>query len=285
MDGVTVAWRLEVHHSTTYRYAGEVESSYNEARLTPITGPRQTVLSSSIDVSPRVTPFRYSDAFGTTVHSFDLHQPHDHLTVVGNSHTETSAPQPIVNQLGWKELHSDRCRDRFFEYLQLTRLVDVDDSMQSAIDGVRAAEAPFDAANAIFAHVREHLTYVTGSTAVSTTATDAYAAGAGVCQDFAHISLALLRSVGIPSRYVSGYVHNRPDARIGESVRGESHAWVDVWTGDWWGYDPTGDVAVGERHVVVAHGRDYKDVAPLKGVYAGAALDKLEVSVELIRRA
>lgn len=280
-----MAWRLEVHHSTTYRYAGQVESSYNEARLTPVTGPRQTVLSSSIEVSPRVTPFRYTDAFGTTVHSFDLHQPHDHLTVIGNSHTETSAPQPIVNQLGWKELHSDRCRDRYFEYLQPSALVDTNDEMLAAIDDVRDADGPFEAANAIFDLVRGRLTYESGSTVVSTTATDAFSSEHGVCQDFAHVSLALLRSVGIPARYVSGYVHNRPDARLGESVRGESHAWVDVWTGDWWGYDPTGDVAVGERHVVVATGRDYRDVAPLKGVYAGAALDKLEVSVELIRRA
>ena len=96
MDRVTVSWRIEVHHATTYHYSGNVESSYNEARLTPKTGPRQTVLSSSIEVNPRVTPFRYTDAFGTTVNSFDLHQPHNLLTVVGNSHTETSAPQPIV---------------------------------------------------------------------------------------------------------------------------------------------------------------------------------------------
>lgn len=280
-----MSWRVEVHHSTTYRYTGNVESSYNEARLTPVTGPRQTVLSSSIEVSPRVTPFRYTDAFGTTVHSFDLHQPHDHLTVVGNSHTETSPPVAIVNQLGWKELHSDRCRDRYFEYLQLTPLVNVDDTMSNALVGIEAAEDPFAAANAIFDLVRSTLTYRSGSTAVSTRASDAFTAGNGVCQDFAHVSLALLRAVGIPARYVSGYVHNRPEARLGETVRGESHAWVDVWTGDWWGYDPTGDIAVGERHVVVASGRDYKDVAPVKGVYAGASLDKLDVSVELIRRA
>lgn len=280
-----MAWRLEVHHATTYRYAGEVESSYNEARLTPVTGPRQTVLSASIDVSPRVTPFRYTDAFGTTVHSFDLHQPHDHLTVIGNSHTETSTPPPIVNQLGWAELHSDRCKDRYFEYLQPTRLVDLNDAMLTEIEQLRALSSPFEAAQAIFDLVRGRLVYTSGATAVSTTAADAFEAGRGVCQDFAHISLSLLRALGIPARYVSGYVHNRPDARLGESVVGESHAWVDAWTGDWWGYDPTGDVAVGERHVVVATGRDYKDVAPLKGVYAGAALDKLEVSVELIRRA
>lgn len=280
-----MSWRLEVHHSTTYRYAGEVVSSYNEARLTPITGPRQHVLSSSLEVSPRVVPFRYIDAFGTNVHSFDLHQPHDHLTVVGHSVTETSPPSPIFNQLGWKELRSDRARDRYFEYLSLTPLVDVNDELLAAIPDAGAIDDPMAAASAVFNAVRDRITYTPGATMVSTTATDAYAAGRGVCQDFVHVSLAMLRTLGIPARYVSGYVHNRPDAMLGETVRGESHAWVEVWTGDWWGYDPTGDVAVGERHVVIATGRDYTDVAPLKGVYAGAALDKLEVSVELIRRA
>ncbi len=280
-----MAWRLEVHHSTTYRYAGNVQESYNEARLTPMTGPRQTVLSSSLEVTPRVTPYRYTDAFGTTVHSFDLHQPHDHLTVMGHSVTETSPPAPIFNQLGWKELRSDRAKERYFEFLTLTRLVDIDDPMRGVLEEALSHDDPTEAANAVFGLVRKQLTYVPGATAVSTTATDAFNAGNGVCQDFVHVSLALLRSMGIPARYVSGYVHNRPDALLGESVRGESHAWVDVWTGDWWGYDPTGDVAVGERHVVIATGRDYKDVTPIKGVYAGAALEKLDVSVELIRRA
>jgi transglutaminase-like putative cysteine protease len=280
-----MSWRVEVHHATTYRYAGVVEENYNEARLTPVTGPRQTVLSSSLEVSPRVTPFRYVDAFGTTVHSFDLHQPHDHLIVIGHSVTETAPPSAPVNQLGWRDLRSDRVKERFFDYLTLTPLVDVDGMMQHPIIEAQKFDDPVDAANFIFDYVRNQLTYVPGATAVSTTASDAFNAGNGVCQDFVHVSLALLRSVGIPSRYVSGYVHTRPDALLGATVRGESHAWVDVWTGDWWGFDPTGDVAVGERHVVIAKGRDYKDVTPLKGVYAGAALDKLEVSVELIRRA
>lgn len=280
-----MSWRLEVHHGTTYRYTGNVSSSYNEARLTPITGPRQTVLSSSLEVSPRVTPFRYIDAFGTTVHSFDLHQPHDHLTVVGHSVTETSPPAPIFNQLDWKEIKADRVRDRYYEYLTPTPLVDMNDAMVASADTAAANDDPRAAASSVFDAVRGQLTYTPGVTAVSTTATDAFTSGNGVCQDFVHVSLAMLRNIGIPARYVSGYVHNRPDAMIGESVRGESHAWVEVWTGDWWGYDPTGDIAVGERHVVIATGRDYRDVSPLKGVYAGAALDTLDVSVELIRRA
>jgi transglutaminase-like putative cysteine protease len=281
-----MSWRIEIHHRTTYRYAGEVESSYNEVRLTPVTNAHQTVLSSSLEVSPRVTPFRYTDAFGTSVHSFDLHQPHDHLNVVGHSVTETAMPTPIFNRLGWKELQTERVADRFYDYLTLTRLVDLNDAMRAAADdAVATFDDPTEAAAAIFGFVRNHVSYVSGSTAVETTATHAFEAATGVCQDYVHISLALLRRAGIPARYVSGYVHKNPEAMLGEPVRGESHAWVDVWTGDWWGFDPTGDVAVGERHVVIAHGRDYKDVTPIKGVYAGAALERLDVGVELTRRA
>jgi len=280
-----MGWRLEVHHRTTYRYAGDVDESYNEARLTPLTNARQSVLSSTLEVSPRVTPFRYVDAFGTTVHAFDLHVPHDYLSVIGHSITETSPPTPIFNRLGWKELHTPQVADHFYDYLAPTPLVDLNDAMRVAADDARGFDDPTEAVAALFGFVRSHLTYVSGSTAVETSAANAFEAGTGVCQDFVHISLALLRRLFVPARYVSGYVHNRPDAMLGESVRGESHAWVDVWTGSWWGFDPTGDIAVGERHVVVATGRDYTDVAPLKGVYAGAALDRLEVGVELIRRA
>ena len=92
---------------------------------------------------------------------------------------------------------------------------------------------------------------------VHTSANEAYADGAGVCQDFAHLALALAKSVGLPSRYVSGYFHPEEDATIGEEITGESHAWVEVWTGKWWGYDPTNDCPVGERHVAVGRGRDY----------------------------
>ena len=105
--------------------------------------------------------------------------------------------------------------------------------------------------------------------------------GAGVCQDFAHLTLALLRAAGIPARYVSGLPPPGKDARPGETVAGESHAWVEAWIGDWWAFDPTNGVAVGERHVVVGRGRDYADVPPLKGVHSTGTAEALDVEVRI----
>jgi transglutaminase-like putative cysteine protease len=142
---------------------------------------------------------------------------------------------------------------------------------------------PLDTARAVFEYTHDSLRYMRGVTGVHTSANEAYTDGAGVCQDFAHLSLALSRSVGLPSRYVSGYFHPDGDAAIGEEITGESHAWVEVWTGKWWGYDPTNDLEVGERHVAVGRGRDYSDVPPVKGIYAGNAENAMRVVVRMTR--
>ena len=101
----------------------------------------------------------------------------------------------------------------------------------------------------------------------------------------AHITIGALRQVGIPARYVSGYLHPRPDAQIGETIRGESHAWVEWWVGSWTAFDPTNRTYVGDRHVVLARGREYNDVPPLRGIYAGTAAENLEVKVQITREA
>ena len=120
---------------------------------------------------------------------------------------------------------------------------------------------------------------------MGTSAVEAWHAGRGVCQDYAHISLAVLRAMGVPARYVPGYFYPKAEGTVGAKVIGESHAWVEAWTGDWAPYDPTNRVSVGERHVIVARGRDYSDVSPLRGIYSGPAGSSAEVTVELMRRA
>jgi transglutaminase-like putative cysteine protease len=120
---------------------------------------------------------------------------------------------------------------------------------------------------------------------VHTTAAEAWEQKRGVCQDITHLAIGALRSVGIPARYVSGYLHPQPDAAIGQTVAGESHAWVEWFCGDWRGFDPTNLIDIGDRHVTVGRGRDYNDVAPLRGVYAGPYGSKLFVTVEITREA
>jgi transglutaminase-like putative cysteine protease len=131
--------------------------------------------------------------------------------------------------------------------------------------------------------VHDTLDYVRGATSVGTTSAEARGLGQGVCQDFSHLALAVLRSAGLPARYVSGYLHPRRDAGLDEKVRAESHAWVEFWAGGWVPLDPSNLSEVGERHVIVARGRDYADVRPLAGIYSGPAAEALGVSVELTR--
>jgi transglutaminase-like putative cysteine protease len=142
---------------------------------------------------------------------------------------------------------------------------------------------PHEAAAQVSEIVRSLLTYVSGATSVQTTATEAIAVGKGVCQDFTHVGLGLLRGIGIPARYVSGYLYPKDGVDPGETTEGESHAWIDYFAGEWNALDPTSGAEVGPRHVVVARGRDYNDAAPLKGIYHGAPVGSLGVTVAMTR--
>ncbi len=277
-----MTWRLRIRHTTGYRYKGEVRSSYNEARVTPLSTDRQVAVETSVDVAPPTRTYRYWDYWGTLVDAFDLHVPHTELSVVGTSVVETSPPEEPAEGADWDDLAGPENRDRFAELLAPTAYVPViEEGLEEAPGG--EGLRPVEAVQAAAAWVHDRLEYVKGTTDVRTTALDALRIGSGVCQDFAHLTLAVLRRMGIPSRYVSGYLHPRTSAPAETTSMGESHAWVEAWTGEWWGLDPTHDVPVGERHVVVGRGRDYGDVSPLRGVYHGAPAEDLTVSVEITR--
>ena len=133
--------------------------------------------------------------------------------------------------------------------------------------------------------VRDHMDYLPGATNVKTNAMQAWTTGKGVCQDISHVTVGLLRALGLPARYVSGYLHPTPDAEIGASVTGESHAWVEWWDGGWTSFDPTNSVEVAARHVTLGRGRDYADVPPFKGIFSGPASEGHTVTVEVTRLA
>jgi transglutaminase-like putative cysteine protease len=282
-----MATRLAITHTTSYRYEAPVTTSYNEARLEPRSDRRQTVLSWSLDVTPAVRLVHHVDYWGTNVHHFDLQVPHTGLAVVAKAVVETGVTRMGPGDATWDDLATPAVQDRFYELLEPTTIVGLDDpSLVATAAEIRAAApTPAAAAEAVVGLVNDQLTYEQGFTGVTTTAPEVLVAGRGVCQDFAHLSLALLRAMGIPAWYVSGYLHPADDPEIGETAVGESHAWVAAWTGKVWPLDPVSLAPVFDRHVRVAAGRDYHDVAPFRGVYAGGGAQQFDVSVEVTRQA
>jgi transglutaminase-like putative cysteine protease len=280
-----VGWRIRVVHSTGYTYSTAVTRSYNEVRLTPRSDSRQNVVVTRVETVPATRAYRYTDYWGTTVIAFDLHAPHTELEVVATSVVETAEPIPPARGIGWAEVTGEATADRYTEMLEFTGYVPADRKLARTAGALRQDNDPVDAALAACRWVHEKLNYQPGSTGVHTSAVEALEAGEGVCQDYAHLTLALLRQMGIPSRYVSGYLLPNQSIEIKQTVQGQSHAWIDAWTGGWWSYDPTNDIEIGNRHVWVASGRDYADVAPLKGIYTGGNAKALEVSVDMTRLA
>jgi transglutaminase-like putative cysteine protease len=278
-------WRLRVVHTTGYAYQSPVTASYNEARLTPRSDTRQNVILNRVETIPATRSHRYIDYWGTAVTAFDLHAPHTDLTVTSSSVVETERPEPPETEASWSDLRSEAVIDRFDELLRPT--AHTPDSKRVASVGKRIAKTcePAEAVVAAAKWVRAELDYLPGTTGVHSSGLDALSEGKGVCQDFVHVTLIVLRSIGIPARYVSGYLHPKRSAVIGDTVDGRSHAWIQAWTGGWWDYDPTNDTGITEQYVSVGVGRDYTDVAPLKGIYSGEGATDLDVIVEVTRLA
>jgi transglutaminase-like putative cysteine protease len=283
-----VGWRLRIEHITRVKYAGPVLTSFNEARMTPLTLPTQITLESRVTAGPGVPVWTYNDYWGTFVSVFDLPEPHDDLVIRAAATVETE-PFPGIpgadERPSWRQIGEKAGDGRLLEFLLPTPLTTVTDEISGAAAAELDGLSPDAAAEAISARVREHVTYVPGATGVRTNAQEAWDKGQGVCQDMAQLTVALMRSVGLPARYVSGYLHPDAAAEPGTTAVGQSHAWVEYWAGAWTPLDPTSGAAVGERHVVVARGRDYADVPPLKGIYHGPSGGDMEVTVEVTRLA
>lgn len=277
--------RLRIRHETGYRYEGEVTASYNEARMLPTSADGQFVLHSHLDITPLGAVHNYVDYWGTRVSSFEILTPHRELSLTATSLVEVRDRPTPLDTLGWDDLPSAASRlTQNVEQLRQTNRTDPPEEVAAmAAEIAGASGTPHEAANQICRAVGDAVEYVQGVTGVASTAREAWQERKGVCQDITQIALGALRSVGIPARYVSGYLHPRPSAEVGETVTGESHAWVEWFSGSWRGFDPTNQIEIGDRHVGVGRGRDYNDVAPLRGVYAGPFRSKLFVKVEITR--
>ena len=281
-------WRLRVVHSTGYAYKSPVTASFNEARLTPRSDSRQNVILNRVETVPATRSYRYVDYWGTAVTSFDLHAPHAELEVTSSSVVETDrgvSSKDENTRASWDDLHSEAVIDRFDEVLSPTHYTPQSKRIRRVGERIAKYHDPQEAVTAAANWVHSELKYVAGTTGVHSSGLDALREGKGVCQDFAHLTLILLRGMGIPARYVSGYLHPNHKAVVGDTIDGQSHAWVQAWTGGWWHFDPTNDTDINEQYISVGVGRDYSDVAPLKGIYSGEGSTDLDGVVEITRLA
>jgi transglutaminase-like putative cysteine protease len=272
-------WRLAIEHRSELAYSEPVRASYNEVRQTPAERAGQSVLATSVTIDPPCPAYRYCDYFGTEVVVFDLAEPHSTLVVHARSLVETE-PGPARADGTWEAVAA--VGRRSFELLSQSPLTATSAELDEVAHSLRRT-SPLETVMATMVFVNQNLAYVPGSTTVRTTAQEAWDKRAGVCQDFAHLTLGLLRCLAIPARYCSGYLHPDSEPEVGLARVGESHAWVECYTGSWWGLDPTSGRPVGLGHVLVATGRDYADVPPLKGIFAGSAGQTSHAEVVLTR--
>ncbi len=279
--------RLRIRHATGFAYEGEATASYNEARMLPASSDGQLVLYANLDIEPVSSVHAYTDYWGTRVSGFEILHPHSELSLTATSLVEVRRREPADPGIGWEELARETARaTEYVEQLEQTpRTSPPQEVVELAAQLAAASATPCAAARAICEAIGERIEYMPGVTGVHTTAAEAWEHKKGVCQDITHLALGALRSAGIAARYVSGYLLPKRDAEIGETVVGESHAWVEWYCGAWHGFDPTNLLEIGDRHVIVGRGRDYTDVTPLRGVYAGPSSSKLFVTVEITREA
>ncbi|MFT4213653.1 MAG: transglutaminase family protein [Microbacterium sp.] len=279
--------RLRIEHATGFTYPSDVGASYNEARMLPSSTDSQFVLSSQLDIEPSTSVNYYTDYFGTRVAAFDVLAGHSALDIRARSLVEVR-PRPIeFTELGWDRLHRESARGiATVEMLgQSERTAPHPEVAEIARSIASHHDDPGRAALAIATAIGDAVDYVRGFTGVHSTGAEAWAERKGVCQDITHITLGALREVGIPARYVSGYLHPSAHPEVGVAVTGESHAWVEWFAGEWQAFDPTNGGEIGERYVLVGRGRDYNDVPPLRGVYAGPFKGELHVQVTITREA
>ena len=273
-----------IRHLTRFRYDTPVNESLMEVRMHPRTEGNQRCLSFQLSVDPRARVSVYRDYLGNSVHHFDVPGKHKELAILAESLVEMEPPAELPKLLGtdaWQELDRLVAAGDYWEMLNPSSFA----CHSAALDGliselhVSRRDDPLTFLLELNAAINEWFDYVPKATQVDSPIEHAIEARKGVCQDFAHIMIALARHVKIPCRYVSGYLHPRED----RSSDGATHAWVEALVPGlgWVGFDPTSNMLSGTRHIRTAIGRDYADVPPTKGIFKGDADSELAVSVRV----
>jgi transglutaminase-like putative cysteine protease len=292
-----VSVTYKVTHRTEYAYEDDVTLSYGQLHLLPRELGRQRCVSSEVRVDPKPEVLRERhDYFGNRVSYFEIHEPHRALTVTATSVVEVGERAAGISLLGnrrWEEVRDAVAGGGLPDHVDATDFV-LRSPLIPIADRYRAyAEESFttgrplvDAIASLIARIHADFEYKPGSTSVSTPLADVFRKRTGVCQDFAHLGIACLRAIGLPARYVSGYLETVPAPGKPKltGVDG-SHAWLSVLIPEagWLDVDPTNDQFAGDRYVVTAYGRDYADVPPLNGViYTEGKTEKLKVAVDVV---
>ena len=286
--------QFRISHETVYKYATPASESVGELRLCPLSTPHQEVRNRHLQLDPEVPVSEYVDFFGNTVECFTIPFRHGRLRVRMTADVETrpagdpgaAADIPAGEA---RRLNHNRRID-LYHYRLPTKAVPLGSILQPIRRRFFQQDAPLrDCLLGLNAWIHKSFTYKQGVTEISTPLATVIRTRTGVCQDLSHLMLAILRTNGLPARYVSGYIEPHDPTRQGGAEligAAASHAWVEVNLpdGSWWGFDPTNNQCAGERHVWMAAGRDYHDVAPMRGTYKGAVNQKLRVIVSVRRK-
>jgi transglutaminase-like putative cysteine protease len=276
-----------IRHTTTFRYQPEIRESVMEVRMQPRNETEQRCLTFQLDISPTANIMQYTDFTGNIVHHFDIAGRHSEVKVIAHSTVEVQySPPPNAADAGdWADLDAAVATDDYWDMLGHSDRVQTSellDQFAAAVNCVRRGN-PLELLTEINEAIYTSFAYVKNSTNVDSHIDDALRTRKGVCQDFAHIMIALVRSLKIPCRYVSGYMYHRDASaeKKDRSLEGASHAWVEALVPrlGWVAFDPTNNLVGSDRHIRVAIGRDYGDVPPTRGVYKGEAESGLSVNV------
>jgi transglutaminase-like putative cysteine protease len=281
-----------IRHFTRYRYSRSVWQSMMEVRMHPRSENAQRCFTFQLSVSPRARIFGYTDHLGNLVHHFDIPERHGQLTIIADALVDVDPPEKLPESLGpgaWDELDNLIETHDYWDMLMPSLFAracpELEDLAREFSVHKRNGRDPLELCKTLNSKIYNAIDYVKESTSVDSPIEHALKSRQGVCQDFSHIMIALLRNLHIPSRYVSGYLYHDAQHvdRPGEGPAHATHAWVEALLPSlgWVGFDPTHDEIAGERHIRTAIGRDYADVPPTMGTMKGSGDTELKVHVRV----
>ncbi len=273
---------FNIHHITKYEYDRPVKESVNEIKIYPFNSPAQHVLFHEINITGHPEIMVATDYWGNRTGMFNLMSSHIELVIESKLIVRNSPSEIDLKGFcaGFDELHKEVNRDLFLLELSRSQKPELHDGIKAIAGETKTSKAVVQVIENCSKYIFENFQYFKGITTIETTVEEILEHHSGVCQDFAHVMLEVLRYFHIPGRYVSGYICPNKNGMRGE---GATHAWVEAWVPGhgWAGIDPTNNVWVGNHHVKLAVGRNFNDCSPVKGTFKGPAKQSLSVYVSV----